>query len=283
VTGVCWLRADAPASAAPVQGSRDSFVEVGEAKSAGIRQRGTRSKTNWVKVADFYLRDDTPVSGKLVSDDKNMITIEEPNASRIVVSAYSKRDVDTRTLRIRNVPEARYYTDLAEYFHSRTWDFRDDPDDFIQAIRCYERARRSLAAVYGDDSNQLEEIEREIAKLHADRQVWVREVESRTRLKKLEFEAGLERRLEELETAAGRNAEKLDELAVMKIEFEEFQKNLFEADTYVSRQLAVLDSHVASNTRRLNNIGLGGYRYRYYYYPPGNYYQRGWIVDPNLR
>ncbi len=116
-------------------------------------------------MANFYLRDGKLVFGKLVSEEKNKITVERLDESRIVVSTYSKREIDSRTLQVRSIAEAAYYIELAEYFSGRTWDFRDDPDDFIQAIRCYEKAKRFLAETQGPDSEKIDEINKKIEHL----------------------------------------------------------------------------------------------------------------------
>ena len=50
---------------------------------------------------------------------------------------------------------------IAEYFTARTWDFVDDPDDFIEAIRCYEKAKQSLQAG-GADSEKIADIDKAI-------------------------------------------------------------------------------------------------------------------------
>ncbi|MHC4159506.1 MAG: hypothetical protein ACYSSO_10555, partial [Planctomycetota bacterium] len=90
----------------------------------------SRLRPNFVRTADFYLRDGKLIFGKLVSEDKNKITIEQLDASKIIVATYSRRDIDPRTLQVKNVSDYKHYFDLAQYFSSRTWDFRDDPDDF---------------------------------------------------------------------------------------------------------------------------------------------------------
>jgi len=118
------------------------------------------------------------VFGKLVSQDKNKITVGRLDGSRIIISTYSKREIDIRTLHSKNVLEARYYLEPAEYFSGRTWDFTDDPDDFIQAIRCYEKAKQSITETQGRDSDRIEGINKKMEQLQADRRVWIREIES---------------------------------------------------------------------------------------------------------
>jgi hypothetical protein len=244
-----------------------------------------------IKTANFYLRDEKLVFGKLLSEDKNQVTIEELHGSSVIVSTYSKRDIDTRTLRLKNVPEARYYVDLAEYFYARTWDFRDDPDDFIQAIRSYEKARQSTILTYGEDSEKVDEIDRKISQLEADRQVWIKQVQSRARLRKLEFEAEIENRLAGLEDVVNAHSRELDKVAEMTVGFERLERSVQEMNRHLSQQLAVLDERTASNRRLLDDFTYGRYYYRYYsspyyyrYEPVPHYYPRKHKPDdPNSR
>jgi predicted RND superfamily exporter protein len=108
------------------------------------------------------------------------------------------------------MPEWQYYVRLAEYFAAKTWDFVDDPDDFIEAIRCYEKAKQSLQAG-GADSEKIADIDKAIKKVQGDREVWTREVESRAKLKKLEYDAEAENRLKKLERSVAESNVKLNE------------------------------------------------------------------------
>ncbi|MGA2071313.1 MAG: hypothetical protein ABSG97_08175 [Sedimentisphaerales bacterium] len=169
-----------------------------------------RARVDSVTMVDFYMRDGNTVSGKLISDDSTQLIVEQPFESTIVTRTYSKREVDTRTVRTKPMPEWQYYSKLAEYFAARTWDFVDDPDDFIEAIRCYEKAKQSLQAG-GADNERIAEIDKAIKKIQDDRVVWTREVESRAKLKKLEYDAEAENRLKKLERTIAESNAKLNE------------------------------------------------------------------------
>ncbi|MGA2172340.1 MAG: hypothetical protein ABSG82_04920 [Sedimentisphaerales bacterium] len=172
--------------------------------------RKPRQKIDVVTMADFYLRDGNTVSGKLLSDDSTQIVIEQLLDSTVITKTYSKREIDNRTLKTRIMPESQYYSRLGEYFSARTWDFIDDPDDFIQAIRCYERAKQSLEAS-GADAERIAEIDKIIKKIKDDREVWTAQVESRAKLKKLEYDAEAENRLKQLEKQVAESSVKLTE------------------------------------------------------------------------
>jgi len=256
------------------------FIGGTEQTIAGTSQgaKKSRPRMNFVRMADFYLRDGKLIFGKLCSEDKNKITIDRLDESRIVVSTYSKREIDTRTLHIRSIPEAKYYLDLAEYFAGRTWDFRDDPDDFIQAIRCYEKAKQAVPVAelvenQDQDSEKIEQINQSLEQLQADRQVWIREATSRAKLKKLEFEAAIETRIKELEDKVKADSrqvkesiERLDKIvADMKYNYQKLGESISRMNRDISRQLEILEDRIEDN-RRLIERRLWWYRRRYYPY-----------------
>lgn len=276
-----YARADPNSTTAEISPVIQRVLRMGaqtEQKTAETSQAAkqpSRPKPNFVKEADFYLRNGKLISGKLVSEDKNKVTIEQLTASRIIVTTYSRRDIEPRTLQIKNVPAYKYHMDLAEYFSSKTWDFRDDPEDFIQAIRCYEKAKQVIVGTSQVNSARIEQINEAIKKLQADRQVWAREVESRAKLKKLEFEAEFQTRLNELEDKINTSSQKVDESAErLDNIIREIQDNrqrleqsfsMMEQD--IRRQLNILASQVEANRRVIDPFyGYLGPRYPYRYY-----------------
>lgn len=247
-----------------------------EKKQAEVSKntKNSRPRMSFVRMADFYLRNGKLVFGKLVSENKNKITIEQLDSSRIVVSTYSKREVDTRTLRIKNIPEYKYYIDMGEYFSARTWDFRDDPNDFTQAIRCYERARQSVIENQAETSGKIRQLTEKIKQLQADKKVWIREVTSSMPLKKLEFKASIETRLKELEDKINANSREVDEsmerldkfIADMKDNYRKLEKNISQINRNMSQQLDTLNDRIDTNKELIN------YRlwwYQQYYKPYG--------------
>jgi len=232
-------------------------------------RKTTRPRMDFVKMVDFYLRDSEKlVFGKLVLEDRNKITVERLDESRIIVSTYSKREIDARTLRTKNIPEAKYYLELADYFSGKTWDFRDDPDDFIQAIRCWEKAKQSIAETQGQDSERIVEINKKIKRLQADRKVWVREVQSRAKLKKLEFEATIETRIKELEDKVAASSQQVDEtMTNMKDNQQKLERGISEIGGVLSGRLEMLEDVVEINSRIIDRIDRTLNYYPQYYYP----------------
>jgi len=231
-----------------------------------------KPRTTVVKMTDFYLREGKLMFGKLVSEDKNKVTIEQLEGSTIVVSTYSKREIDPRTLQTRTVPEYKYYMDLAEYFSGRTWDFKDDPDDFIQAIRCYQMAKQLMAATEAQGNERIEQINERIKQLQADREVWTREAQSRAELKKLEFQAEFEKRFKELEDKVNASSQKVNEsverldkvITEMQNNHKKLEQNISVMGQDISRQFNVLADRIEASRRMVDPFYFAP-RYRYPY------------------
>ena len=253
---------------------------VKEDKAAGTSSRATplRPRMSVARTADFYLRTGEFIFGRLVTEDKNKITVERLEGGKIIPSTYSRREIEPRTLQTKSIPEYRYYLDLAEHFSSRTWDFKDDPDDFIQAIRCCEKAKRSVLPTQTQGSERIAEIDERIKKLQADRQVWERETESRAKLKTLEFEAEMETRLKELAgkiDAVGPQIEQAMEqldnaVTEMKDSHLRLEQGVAAVDQDIFRRLNILADQVEATRRLIDPVP------RYYY--PYRGYSRPYIV-----
>ena len=121
-------------------------------------------KIGYVRKVSFYLKKGPVeiISGKVIVNDGSLITLAKLDGSKIVVVSYGKKEIDSKTLSLRKISESKYCKELAEYFAGRTGDFDDDPDDFIQAIRYYEKAKRLLAQAHSQDSEEIQEVEAKI-------------------------------------------------------------------------------------------------------------------------
>ena len=239
----------------------ETIVETQQAVPEKPRiTRRPRAKMDFIKMVDCHLRDGKLVFGKLLSEEKNKVTIEQPQESRLVVSTYSKREIDSRTMHIKNVPEFQYYLDLAEYFSGRTWDFVDDPDDFILAIRSYEKAKQLVEESQRWDDKKVEQIEAKIKRLQSDRDVWIRETASRAKLKKLEFEAEIDAKIAELEDKIDAGNKQLEEsmkrLDNIAADIEDNYKRLgrivSERDADLTRQLDIFRQRTELNRRLID-------------------------------
>ncbi len=234
--------------------ARSSVVlEPGRAKQIGVTTapRPVKKQIERLRIVSFRLKDSGVVKGKVISEDRHMITLEKPDESRIVLFTYDRKDIDS--IVYETMPEFEYYENLAEYFSNRTGDFKDDPDDFIQAIRFYEKSKRLIAETRGETSEQVKEIEEKIKEIKADREVWIKEVKSRAELKKLEFEAMFDVRIKELEKEINKTNEELYGMAKdIKGEFEKIK----DSNKNLSWELEKIKDILSSRPRNY-----------YYYYP----------------
>ena len=103
------------------------------------------------------------------------------------------------------------------------------------------------------------------ATIQADREVWTREVESRAKLKKLEFEAMFETRLKELEAKVDASIGQADKVVA---DIEDSQQRLKERISVISQDLArrvsMLDSRIGYNRRLIEDLRYSWYSQPYY-------------------
>jgi hypothetical protein len=254
-------RATSSSSAGPVT---QTVINVSDReKTVPYNKSASNTRVRSIRMVDFYLRDGTLISGKLVSENRNKVILEQLEGSKIIVATYSKREMEAKSLQVKNVSASKYYGDMAEYFAGRTWDFKDDPDDFIQAIRFYKRAKGLIEGDSQFDREKSKEIDSKVAELEADREVWTKQIETRAKLKKLEFQAEFEKRFAELDakiTASAKKIEKsiaqIDEvLADVKQNSEQLDKNIPAMEQDLRRRMDALGAEVENNRRLLDPYG----------------------------
>jgi len=251
----------------------DIIERAKPAQPAEATGLAARERLDSVRTADFYLKNGKLVFGKLVDEDRNKVTIEQLEGSKIIVATYSKRDIEPRSLQVKTISASRYYQDLAEYFAGRVWDFEDDPDDFIQAIRCYTKARSMLTVKSQMDAERLAQIDKQIAALEADRKVWEKQIESRARLKELEFQSEFVKRFEQLEAKLDATTQQINEniaeVNALAATLQQNQQKLEESfprfEQEIRRELAILGDGIEANRRMIDPYRPFGRRdFRYY-------------------
>jgi hypothetical protein len=241
-----------------------------------VGQGASKARMSTIRTVDFYLKDGKLIFGKLIAEDRNKVTVEQAEESTLIVATYSKRDMDAKTLQVKTIAESKYYEDLAEYFAGRTWDFKDDPDDFIQAIRCYERARRLITGTSELDAERIKQMGDKVAQLEADRTVWEKQVQSRAKLKELEFQAEFQTRFKELGDKIDASSQKIEQTvarldkAVTDVQqnHDKLEKSLPALEQDLRRRLDVLGQEVETNRRLLDPFNRYPRR-PYDYYRPG--------------
>lgn len=155
-------------------------------------------RTNRVRLMTFTLVDSRTIIGRVISEDKIQITVNYPHHGKLVTETFSRQQIIPETVGYRNSLAFNYWKETAEYFVSKTWDFENDPDEFISAIRCYENALEIAKKQRGPDHELVREIEAQIEDLQSQRNRWQAEAKKRAEMKSLEFEAGFEKKFETL-------------------------------------------------------------------------------------
>ncbi len=257
-------------------GTEAAETPAAEIDLPGPAIQGTsKARMSTIRTVDFYLKDGKLIFGKLIAEDRNKVTVEQVEESTLIVGTYSKRDMDAKTLQVKTIAESKYYEDLAEYFAGRTWDFKDDPDDFIQAIRCYERARKLITGTSELDAERTKQMGDKAAQLEADRIVWEKQVQSRAKLKELEFQAEFQTRFKELADKIDASSQKIEQTvarldkAVTEVQqnHDKLEKSLPALEQDLRRRLDVLGQEVETNRRLLDPFNA--YPRRPYGYRPG--------------
>jgi len=236
------------------------YAQQGESStSAGTDEM----KIGYVRKVSFHLKKE-PVGiifGKVIVNDGSLITLAKLDGSKIVVVSYGKREIDSKTLLLRKIPESKYCKELAEYFAGRTGDFKDDPDDFIQAIRYYEKAKRLLAQAHSQDSKEIQEVEAKIIELKRDRDVWEKEIKTRAQLKKLEFEDMYTEKMQELKDIIDRISQRQDNIIVSsKNDLIELTKDIADLERGFNRSLDRLAEDIYFNKVEFNDFRRNEYR-----------------------
>jgi len=235
--------------AAPAQSGRTNRAEVND---TNIKRTSYRKKLENVRLTSLYLRNGKLVSGRVVSEDSNKITVAEVVGSQIVVNTYGVRELELKTRTVKIKLEFEYNEELAGYFASRTRDFRDDPDDFIQAIRFYEKAKYLLAdaspSIYAD---KIKEIEKKIDAIDAERNVWIREVKSRTELKQLELQATINERIKELQDE---NTKYKKQIETIIADMDDIKDNFDILDQNVSWNIQKLEEEAIANQYEVDQL-----------------------------
>ncbi len=254
----------------------EEIADAVETGSSEQREEKDSARLNAVRIVSFYLLNGRPVAGRLVSEDKNQITVEELDESKIFVSTYSKKEIDSRTIHQSRMPEVKYYLDTAEYFESRIWDFKDDPDDFTHAMRFYEKSREIIEQSQERLPISTEEIEDKIRRLLEQKNLWTENAKTRAQLKRLEFEATFDVRLQELddkidefEQALSEVDKRFDEvLKSSQDNYNRLDRTLARMNRALGSKLQKIESRIELNEREIDRL----WRRRYRYYP--RYYRR---------
>ncbi|MFA5292820.1 MAG: hypothetical protein WC496_07285 [Phycisphaerae bacterium] len=152
-----------------------------------------------VQLVSFNLTDGRRVSGEIVNEDPFNIEISEIKGSKILLSTYSKNDIDKKSIINKTVSELDYWRDTGKYFEQKVWDFQDDPDEFIQAIRCFENARAVAEGALGPEHKLVMELDEKISLIKTDMEKWAQQAKARSEMRNMELLSTLDARLQQMQ------------------------------------------------------------------------------------
>ena len=82
--------------------------------SASVPPKKTNTKSNEaVRIKTFYLKDSSVVMGRIISEDRNQITVEQFSQAPVVIATYAKRQIVPGTIHTKIVSKLDYYLKFA--------------------------------------------------------------------------------------------------------------------------------------------------------------------------
>lgn len=234
----------ATAPAAQEQAESDEKVAIGGDK---------------ISLVELELKGRT-ITGRLISETEEVMKVKVLGAGEI---GYSKKLINN--VKRRSVTRDVYYEMVGDYYANRTWDFKNDLEDFIQARKNYARA-----LLYARSEERKMELREKYENIKKEREEWHRENVKQEELRKAEKEA----QTAELEKELTRK--QLENLESMRA----YRQRIFQLEDAVgqlSREVQRLRSLVFELEDELSDLESVYYRYGrgyYYSYPAYPRYRR---------
>jgi flagellar biosynthesis chaperone FliJ len=252
-----------------------------EVKKDANQQSVRRKPIEKVQLISFNLAGGQRISGKVVSEDPYQIEIDEIRGSKILLTTYSRSDIDKNSVVYKPVSELDYWRDTGKYFLQKVWDFQDDPDEYMQAIRCYQKARTVAEEAVGADHKLVTELDEKIDQIQKEMTNWAEQVKSRAELRKLEVLSTFDVRMQKIQEQINANTEDIGTI------HQELANNAAAAGDYdelrnkiASDELAIqlLQQRLLKFENEIDTLWqwYGGYQPRYYIAPRG-------MREPNSR
>jgi len=220
-----------------------------------------RPPMEMIRLISFRLRDGRMASGRVVSDDRAQVTVSEPAGGVFVATSYSRLDMEPRSISYQTVSEYQYWMNMAQYFESRTWDFRDDADEFAQALRCYQTAHKVAVSSMGEGGPVARDVELRISKLLDSRKRWIEDAKPRAEMAELELKSTLGERLDEISNAV--NSLRVEVERVSRLQAGQ-ETNLASFKRDIDAKLSTMADDIRRN----------------YEYARDSYYRPGTIITP---
>lgn len=230
-----------------------------------------RKPVGKVQLVSFVLNNGQSVSGKIESEDAFEIKLSQIDGVAIAYSEYYKNDIDRKTIVYKNISELDYWRNTGEHFLRKVWDFQDDPDEFIQAARCFERAKNLVADALGENHKLVAELDAKIKQINADMENWSQQAEMRAKMRNLEALATLDTKLQQFQTQLTENSKAVADIrtemkGISSLEdYTKLRENVRDADVLIQileQRMTKMESDMDSLWRWNRNSP------RYYYNTP---------------
>ncbi len=222
-----------------------------------------------IRTASFELENGKGVSGKILEDSKLFISLLVPNKGLMVKVKYPKSQIRYR-ITYKSYPEQEYYEVLAGNFLDQTWDFRNDPDEFIQALRCYEKAKEIVEDAFGDDHEKIAFYDNKIKNIEAQRARWFELTKNRAEQIKVEDIAEFDNRIQQLTKQLDTLTNSVDKILEENQNLSQLQEKFNKSTAYIYQTLKKLEYTSNSNTSDIRDL--------YDRTKRRNYYGTGYVV-----
>jgi DNA repair ATPase RecN len=232
-------------------------------------------KPGKVDIISFVTLDGNTIRARIISEDKSQITVSYPQQSKMITLSYNRDQFFPNSVSKQSILEIDYWTQLGDLFESQIWDFQNDPDDFINAIRSYEKARDIAAAVRGDSHELAKFFQQKIDELNLQLQKWEQTAQKRIEQIKLENQATAEDKFKDIYKAIDENNQRLavienglSEFKKTEAAFDELQTQTQDFQRITSDDIENLNQLIQTNSRQIDylwrRVKESGYYYRYY-------------------
>lgn len=235
----------------------------------------TAIKPGKVDMISFVTLEGQTIRARIISEDKTQITVSFPKDSKFITVSYGRDQFFPNSINRQSMLDIDYWTEMAALFESQIWDFQNDPDDFINAIRCYENARDIAAAVRGNSHELVKSFQQKIDELNSQQQKWEQTAQKRIEQIKLENQANEEDKFKDIYKAIDENNQRLAVIENSLAELQKTQTALNELRTQTqefqkitSEDLEKLNQLIQTNSRQIDylwrRVRESGYYYRGY-------------------
>ncbi|MCD4830474.1 MAG: hypothetical protein K8R02_01550 [Anaerohalosphaeraceae bacterium] len=182
-----------------------AFAQNAEPNLPVVRKRPVKT----FRLISFTLNDGQRVSGRIVTKGPIGFEIAIIDGSQIKLARYYRDDIQPRSIIYSKSSALDYWRNAGDYFLEKVGDFKDDPDEFIQAIRCFEKAKFAVSAAMGPEHKLVAELGEKIGQTKAEMDRWVELVTPRAELRKLEVLSTIDQQFEGMQTKVETNTKEL--------------------------------------------------------------------------